>query len=97
MYTLSDVHASADYRRHLVRGVSVAWSNIPFSGSGWAEWSRETRATHYAALLQGDGPFLFAGEHLSFITGWQEGAIASAHFAIANIDARERVGNAVAA
>jgi monoamine oxidase len=77
-----------DYRRHLSHGVSVAWKNIPFSGSAWAEWSREARATHYAVLLKGDGPFLFAGEHLSYINGWQEGAVRSAHYALQAIASR---------
>ncbi len=71
-----------DYRRHLSKGVTVAWKKIPFSGSAWAEWTRETRAAHYKRLLQGDGPFQFAGEHMSYITGWQEGALRSAHHAL---------------
>ncbi len=77
-----------EYRRHLTRGVSVAWKSIPFSGGGCAEWSREARATHYRRLLQGDGPFLFAGEHMSYVTGWQEGAVRSAHDVLRVIAAR---------
>ena len=79
-----------DYRRHLTKGVSVAWKNIPFSLSAWAEWSRDARAEHYRALLAGDGPFLFAGEHMSYINGWQEGAVRSAHYALRAIGARMR-------
>jgi monoamine oxidase len=75
----------ADYRRHLVKGVSVAWKNIPYSGSGWSEWSRDVRARYYGVLLKGDGPFLFAGEHMSYINGWQEGAVRSAHFALGSL------------
>ncbi len=78
------------YRQHLTNGISVAWKKIPYSGSAWAEWSRETRAQHYKVLLNGDGPFLFAGEHVSYITGWQEGAVRSAHFALGQIGARLR-------
>jgi monoamine oxidase len=75
---------------HLTHGASVAWSNIPFSGGAWAEWSPETRSAHYRTLLEGDGPFLFAGEHLSYINGWQEGAVLSAHQALRTIAARTR-------
>jgi monoamine oxidase len=75
-------------RQHLTKGVSVAWKNIPYSGSGWAEWSSEARAEHYPVLLRGDGPFLFAGEHMSYITGWQEGAVRSAHFVLREIASR---------
>jgi monoamine oxidase len=80
----------ADYRQHLSNGVTVAWKNIQFSGSGWSEWSREARSQHYATLLKGDGPFLFAGEHVSYINGWQEGAVRSAHYALQDIAARVR-------
>jgi monoamine oxidase len=79
-----------DYRRHLTNGVSVAWKNVPFSLSAWAEWTRDARASHYATLLQGDGPFLFAGEHMSYINGWQEGAVRSAHHTLRDIAARMR-------
>jgi monoamine oxidase len=41
-------------------------------------------------LLRGDGPFLFAGEHMSYITGWQEGAVRSAHFVLREIASRMR-------
>ena len=74
-----------DSRRHLAKGVSVAWTNIPFSGAGWAEWSSAARTSHYPTLLNGDGPFLFAGEHMSYVTGWQEGAVRSAHYALRQI------------
>jgi len=43
------------------------------------------RRDAYPLLLQPDGPFYFAGEHMSWITGWQEGAVRSAHYAIAEI------------
>ncbi len=29
----------------------------------------------YQVLLQPDGPIFLAGEHLSYLTGWQEGAV----------------------
>jgi monoamine oxidase len=73
------------YRDALGRGVSVAWSKIPFSRGAWAEWSAALRRDAYPLLLQPDGPFYFAGEHMSWITGWQEGAVRSAHYAIAEI------------
>jgi monoamine oxidase len=41
-------------------------------------------------LLKGDGPFLFAGEHVSYVNGWQEGAVLSAHNSLRDIAARIR-------
>jgi monoamine oxidase len=76
------------YARELAKGVSVAWSNIPYSAGAWAEWDDAARHGGYQALLGGDGPVLFAGEHMSWITGWQEGAVRSAHAALALLAAR---------
>jgi monoamine oxidase len=76
------------YRQHLTKGVTVAWKNMPFSGGGWATWDPAARAHYYPMLLKGDGPFLFAGEHMSYLTGWQEGALRSAHYALRDIAAR---------
>jgi monoamine oxidase len=78
------------YRQWLTKGVAVAWPKVPYSGAGWAEWSREARAQHYPVLLKGDGPFLFCGEHMSHITGWQEGAVRSAHYTLGDIAERMR-------
>jgi monoamine oxidase len=92
---LSDVqddvaHLHPDAPRWLGSGVSVAWKNIPYSRSGWSEWTPKARAEQFPLLLRGDGPYLFAGEHMSFITGWQEGAVRSAHKVLADIGERTR-------
>jgi monoamine oxidase len=89
--TLNDVaqlHPSAP--QFLRQGVSVAWKNVPYTRGGWAEWTSKARATQFPVLLAGDGPYLFAGEHMSFITGWQEGAVRSAHKVLG--DLAERMG-----
>lgn len=72
------------------RGVSVAWPNVPFSRGGWMEWTPAARRAAYPVLLAGDGPYEFAGEHMSYITGWQEGAVRSAHHTIGRLAARAR-------
>jgi monoamine oxidase len=74
----------------LAKGVSVAWSKIPYSAGAWAEWDSADRATGYRALLAGDGPVLFAGEHMSWINGWQEGAVRSAQAALSVLATRLR-------
>ncbi|MBO0712952.1 MAG: hypothetical protein J2P47_16895 [Acetobacteraceae bacterium] len=73
---------------HLSNSVSVACKKIAHSPGAWAEWSSDARAAHDATLRAGDGPFLFAGEHLSSVNGWQEGAVRSAHDALTQIAAR---------
>jgi monoamine oxidase len=89
--TLSDTEAVHPGASPLLRrGVAVAWKKIPQNGGAWAEWSQEGRAGAYRTLLAGDGPFLFCGEHLSYVNGWQEGAVRSAHLALEAIAARRR-------
>ena len=67
--------------------VTIAWANVPYSMGGWAEWDddKTARRDHYPVLVAGEGPVHFAGEHMSHINGWQEGAIQSAHIAVQRI------------
>jgi monoamine oxidase len=89
--TLDDVaHLHPEAPRFLGHGVSVAWKNIPYTRGAFAEWSSTARATQFPVLLKGDGPYLFSGEHVSFITGWQEGAVRSAHKVLGDIAERMR-------
>jgi monoamine oxidase len=44
-------------------------------------------------LGEADGPFYLAGEHLSHVGAWQEGAILSAQRAIRAIDDRRRASH----
>ncbi|MBV8653233.1 MAG: FAD-dependent oxidoreductase [Alphaproteobacteria bacterium] len=76
------------YGDALEHGVTVAWPKIPFTGGAWAEWSKAAREEAYNTLLEPDGAVYFAGEHMSYVTGWQEGAVRSAHFTIGEIAKR---------
>ena len=67
-----------------MNGISVAWANVPFQ---LGAWGTSTPAT----LLTADESIFFAGEHLSILQGWQEGAILSAYHAIDLIVARDVV------
>ena len=67
------------YRSNLSKGLSVAWSKVPYSLGGWS-------VTNPSTLLQNpDGPFLFAGDHLTYLQGWQEGAVISGLNALTNL------------
>lgn len=68
--------------------VTVSWKQTPFSEGVAVAWREAQRGTDYAELCKADGPFYFAGEHMSYINAWQEGAALSAHEAIKLIDAR---------
>ena len=76
--------------RELGRPVTVSWRLTPWSegvgpvgptfGGGPAGGGPRTEA--YSELLRPEGPIVFAGEHLSYVPFWQEGAALSAHAAM---------------
>ncbi len=71
--------------RELANPVTVAWRLTPYSegvGPIAPDWFQPTRPARYTELLRPEGPIFFAGEHLSYILFWQEGAALSAHEAM---------------
>jgi monoamine oxidase len=69
--------------------MAIAWSSVPYSLGIAARYDAGQHG-EYALLNEPDGPFYFAGEHLSHIGAWQEGAILSARRTINMIDRRRR-------
>jgi monoamine oxidase len=67
---------------------SIAWHRVQYNLGGWAQWDEAGRADAYPILNEPDGRLYLAGEHLSYITGWQEGAIESAWKQIAKLHKR---------
>ena len=62
---------------------------MPYS-LGFIAHFRKGQEGGYSVLNTPDGPFYFAGEHLSRIGAWQEGAILSARRAANMIDKHRR-------
>jgi len=75
------------YRRYVEKGVAISWRKVKYSHGATTHWSDEARKTEYPILLKADGPYFFAGEYLSHINGWQEGALRSAHITIKQLAA----------
>lgn len=67
---------------------SVAWHKVPYTLGGWAGWDRDGRTAAYETLTRPDGRVYFAGEHMSYLTGWMAGALESARAAVTAIHAR---------
>lgn len=67
--------------------VSVAWHKVPYSLGSWVHWATPAEK-EYTLLNQPHGRVHFAGEYLSQIGAWQEGAALSAHHAVAAIARR---------
>jgi monoamine oxidase len=82
----SQIHPQ--YRKEFDNGVAVAWHRSPFTMGCFGMWTSDTRARHYEDLCQIDGRVALAGEHASYLGGWQEGAVTSALDAIGRLHLR---------
>jgi monoamine oxidase len=74
------------FRKHvpIELGLSIAWKQVPYQLGGWAEdWQCDNE--HYERLLKREKRFWVAGDQVSYLSGWQEGAVRSAHHVIADI------------
>ncbi|HLR45985.1 MAG TPA: flavin monoamine oxidase family protein, partial [Deinococcales bacterium] len=66
------------YDEEFDSGFAVGWHRVPWTLGCSASWIGTTREDYYDTLLQPDGRVYLAGEHLSYLGAWMEGAILSA-------------------
>jgi monoamine oxidase len=78
------------YRGQVEHGVSISWRKVRYSSGATTHWTDETRRDEYPVLLEPHGPYYFAGEYLSYVNGWQEGAVQSAHHSVNMLAAHAR-------
>ena len=69
----------------LTKPIYVNWTKIPYSLGCFANNHLAASAPAYAQLEKPEGRTYFAGDYLSHLVGWQEGAILSAHHAMERI------------
>lgn len=65
--------------------LAINWGQVPWSegvGAVGDDFGERKRGPQYRELLRPEGPIVFAGEHLSYLGLWQEGAALSAHEAL---------------
>jgi monoamine oxidase len=78
------------YGKLLAQPVYVSWPSIPYSLGSFANNHLESSQPAYDQLHQPEGNIFFAGDYVSRIVGWQEGAALSAHHVVAQIADRVR-------
>lgn len=76
------------YEKEFENGVAVGWHRQPWIMGCSAAWGNELRARHYENLREIDGRIVFAGDHLSNLVAWQEGALTSSLDAISRLHQR---------
>jgi monoamine oxidase len=74
--------------RLLEKPIYVSWAKIPYSLGCFADNRLQSSAASYNQLEKPEGRTYFAGDYLSHMVAWQEGAILSAHHAIERIAAQ---------
>lgn len=69
----------------LAKPIYISWENIPYSLGCLALNELPGTEAPYKQLDNMEGRTIFAGDYLSHLTGWQQGAILSSHRAIDRI------------
>jgi monoamine oxidase len=80
------------YKSEFMNGIAVGWHRVPWTQGCFGSWTEEKRAQHYTNLCEMDGRIVLAGEHASYIGGWQEGAVTSALDTITRLHQRVQAG-----
>jgi len=74
----------------LAKPITVSWGQTEYAGGVGANWTQAQRQAEYVHLCKPDGPVYFAGEHMSYLNGWQEGSVLSAHDVVRQLHVRTR-------
>ena len=72
------------YADEIEAWVSRAWAKVPFQKGAWG-YADDNASER---LRSPEGAIYFTGDHLSGLSGWQEGAVLATYAAIEAIDAR---------
>jgi monoamine oxidase len=78
------------HSKQLTKPIYVSWPAIPYSLGCFANNHLDASQAAYKQLLQPEGNIFFAGDYLSRIVGWQEGAALSAQHVVTEIADRVR-------
>ena len=73
----------------LTKPIFMGWKYVPWSEGPWID-NYGGGSDGYKVVIEPDGPFYFAGDTLSNLVGWQEGAALSARRAVSSLSERLR-------
>jgi monoamine oxidase len=69
-------------------GLSIAWQSVPHLEGGWADWTGSLEQKKaYQRLLRPDKRFWVCGDQISYLPGWQQGAVLSAQHVVEHLPA----------
>jgi monoamine oxidase len=76
------------YRKDFETGFSVAWHRVKWNAGSWAAFGGNARREFQPTLLKPDGRVYLAGDHVSNINAWMQGAFESARSVATQIHLR---------
>lgn len=76
------------YPDEFSRGICVSWHKVPWVLGCYGIWEDKERDYSAVVTMEEDERIVLAGEHLSYLPAWQEGAILSALDAIRQLHNR---------
>jgi len=81
--------------KELQNPIFCGWKHIKWNEGSWIG-SYGGGASGYDVVIESDGPIYFAGDTVSHLVGWQEGAALSARRAVGMISEKVKMANAAA-
>lgn len=81
------------YRQKVEKGITIAWHRMNHMlgcSARWGAESDEQKAIFARLQSSVEGKYWCIGDQVSHHPAWMESAIQSAHFALADLDARVR-------
>jgi monoamine oxidase len=87
-------HLHPGHSKDLAKPMCVCWARIPYNMGSWVHIDEPKMYPGYERAIQLDDPIFLAGDHMSHIVGWQEGAALSAHRAVTMLTQSQSVRQA---
>lgn len=76
------LHAGFSQKVYADKGMTIAWQYMPHQAGGWTNIANGQPEVYRAITTLPQGRLYCAGDHWSYLPGWQEGSVTSAYAAV---------------
>ncbi len=74
------------FAKHVEHGIAIGWNRMEFAQGGWANETDPRFGENVSVLAKVQGRLQIAGDQMTFLSGWLEGAVLTAWEAVKAID-----------
>ena len=74
------------FAKHVEHGIAIGWNRMEFAQGGWANETDPRFGENVSVLAKVQGRLQIAGDQMTFLSGWLEGALLTAWEAVKAID-----------